>query len=393
MSMKWRYATFAGGLFTGASLVIALGGLRGTPGSSRSAALGSAKVLAADSLQVELKGELATRAKLKTEKLKQEVLSPILRLVGSVSFDANERAEVGARIDGRISRLLVEVGDVVKRGQPLVEIESSALGEVLAELLGARANLIAAENNEKRENLLHAQQLASAPVVERARAEVKALTARVHGAEQRLLTMGLSKDEIGQLTAGKGSGRITLRSPLDGEIIERFAVLGQVVGPTEPVLSVANLDHLWVELDVFEHDLARVSDGNKVVIESDAHAGKTFAGTVTHIDAQLNVATRTARVRIEVDNRERLLRPGQFVTARLTTAGVARAALTVPELSVLQVEGQPAVFVAIDHGKYVARPVELGAVAGDRVEVTRGLVEGESIVTDGAFVLKSELLR
>ena len=170
-------------------------------------------------------------------------------------------------------------------------------------------------------------------------------------------------------------------------------MLGQVVGPTEPILNIANLDRLWVELDVFEHDLARVSDGNKVEIESEVHSGKKFAGTVTHIDAKLDVATRTAQVRVEADNPERLLRPGQFVTARLTTAGVERDALTVPANSVLQVEGNPAVFVSLAKGQYVARPVQLGIAAGDRVEVTRGLVEGETIVTDGAFVLKSELLR
>jgi cobalt-zinc-cadmium efflux system membrane fusion protein len=184
-----------------------------------------------------------------------------------------------------------------------------------------------------------------------------------------------------------------LRSPLDGEVIERFAVLGQVVGLTEPILSVANLDYLWVELDVFEHDLARVADGNDALIESEAYSGKVFSGKVTHIDAKLDVATRTARVRVGVDNRERLLRPGQFVTARLTTGGVVREALTIPALSVLQVEGAPAAFVALSKGQYEARPVELGIVAGDRVEVTRGLVEGETIVTDGAFVLKSEMLR
>lgn len=390
--MRRQTITFGGGVATGACLVVVLGGLQ-SPASSTSAALGSRRVLAADSRQVELKGELAKRAQLETEQVIRKSLSPTLRLVGSVTFDANELAEVGARIEGRIARMLVTIGDQVKRGQALAEIESSGLGDVLSELLSARANLSAAEHNEKRENHLHAQQLSSAPTVERARADVKALTAQVHGAEQRLITMGLSTAEIAQLSAGKGSGRITLRSPLSGEVVHRDAVLGQVVGPTEPILSVANLDRLWVELDVFEHDLSRVADGDRVEIESETHPDRTFSGQVTHVDATINIATRSARVRVLVDNRERLLRPGQFVTARLMTQGQARSALTVPAMAVLQVEGSPAVFVALKHGQYVARPVELGVTDGDRVEVTRGLVEGETVVAEGAFVLKSELLR
>ncbi len=390
--MKWQAITFGSGVAAGACLVVALGGLSAA-GNSTSAALGSPRVLAADSRKVELKNELLKRARLETEQVSKKSLSPTLRLVGSVTFDANELAEVGARIEGRIARMLVTTGDQVKRGQALAEIESAGLGAALSELLSARANLVAAEHSEKRENLLHEQRLSSAPVVERARADVKALSAQVHGAQQRLITMGLNADEIAQLSAGKGSGRITLRSPLSGEVVRRDAVLGQVVSPTDPILSVANLDRLWVELDVFEHDLSRVADGNLVEIESESHPDHTFSGKVTHVDATINIATRSARVRVLVDNRERLLRPGQFVTARLMSNGQTRSALTVPAMAVLQVDGQPTVFVALKPGQYVVRPVELGVSDGDRVEIARGLVEGETVVTEGAFVLKSELLR
>ena len=98
-------------------------------------------------------------------------------------------------------------------------------------------------------------------------------------------------------------------------------------------------------------------------------------------------------VRIEVPNPERLLRPGQFVHARLSTRGTTEPIIAIPRKAVLQVEGEPSVFVQADKGRYVARPVELGRVAGDLVEVKRGLIEGERIVIEGGFVLKSELQR
>lgn len=391
--MKQRYATFGGGLTAGIVLTLVLLGLRDSKQGAASALAPPRALAAVDERRVELSQELAKRAKLETKPVRRQALSPTLRLVGSVNFDANQLADVGARLEGRVARMLVTTGDVVERGQPLVEIESSGLGEVLSDLLAARANLIAAQHSEKRENVLYAQQLASAAVVERVRAEVKALTARAHGSERRLLSMGLTRDEIAELSAGNGSGRITLRSPLAGEVVSRYAVLGQVVDSTEPILRVANLDSLWVELDVFEHDLAQVADGNQVEIESETHPGRKFAGKVTHVDATIDIATRTARVRVQVDNLERRLRPGQFVTARLTSDGTERLALTIPRKAILQVDGEPAVFVATTGGEYEARPVELGPGEGDNVEVTRGLVEGDNIVTAGAFVLKSELLR
>lgn len=368
-------------------------GWRGTGVRGSADGIAKAKQPPADQREVKLTPELQKRGNLKVEPVKKEQLSPTLRLVGSVNFDANHVAEIGARIEGRVARMLVTLGDTVERGQALVEIESNELGDAFASLLSARANLIAAEHNEKRESGLLAQQLASATIVERARAEVKALAAEVHGAEQRLLAMGFTSEELERLKAGRGPRHVTLRSPLAGQVVARNAVLGQVVNPTQPILRVADLDRVWVELDLFERDLAHVSIGNSAEIHSESHPQQKFQGRVTHIEATVDWETRTARVRVEVDNDDRLLRPGQFVTARLATAGEQRETLSVPRNAVLRVDGEVSVFVALGDDRYIARPVELGLEIGDRAEITRGLVEGDQVVTEGAFVLKSELLR
>jgi membrane fusion protein, heavy metal efflux system len=384
-------------LSIGASVLVglALGVVLDGWGGKRHAAVGAtarAKSVP-DERTVELSPELVKRAQIELGEARNEQLAPTLRLVGSINFNAEHLAEVGARIDGRVARLLVSVGDEVKQGQPLVEIDSAELGEAAAELLAIQANLIAAEHSEKRESQLLAQQLSSAPVVERVRAEVRALRAQLNGAEQRLLTMGFSPESIEELRRGDGPRRITLRSPIAGEVVQRDAVIGQVVTPTQTIVRVADLSQLWVELDVFERDLGRVAPGNHVAIESETHPGKVFQGRVTYVEATVDMVTRTAHVRVEVDNHERRLRPGQFVQARLSTSGSERSVLSVPRSAVLQVEGEPSVFTATENGRYVARPVELGAVAGDRVEIVRGLVAGDRVVTKGAFALKSEMLR
>jgi len=342
---------------------------------------------------IKLSAELQKRAQVATEPVSKRPLAPSIELVGSVDFDPNSVADVGGRITGRITKLMVSVGDTVSEGQPLLEIESNDLGEALATLLSARANLIAAENQLKRESALGQKQLASALAVETARANAKALHAEAAGAEQRLLAMGLTPAELARLGAGAGPKRITLRAPIAGEVVERYAMLGQVVGATNPVLRIADLSRLWVELALFERDISRVQVGNSVEILSETYPDKTFAAKVAFVNASIDAATRTATVRIEVPNPERLLRPGQFVRARVARVDKSEPVIAIPRKAVQQIDGQPGVFVEKAPGSYLALPVELGRGDGDLLEITRGLLEGDRVVTQGGFVLKSELQR
>jgi cobalt-zinc-cadmium efflux system membrane fusion protein len=389
--MNKGYVGVVAGALAGLAVGIGIDSWGGDDGHDEPIA--KAQQEAVSSRDVKLSAELAKRGQLATEKVEKRALAPTLKLVGSVNFDSDAVADVGGRIDGRITRMLVSIGDKVEQGQALVEIESNELGEAMATLLSARANLIAAENHAQRETDLGAKQLSSAPIVERAKAEAKALRAEAHGAEQRLLAMGLTAQDLVALDNGNGPRRITLRAPIAGEIVERYAVLGQVVDPTQPILRIADLSRLWVELDVFERDLARVAEGNTVEIVSETHPGMTFRGSVSYVDATIDVVTRAAHVRIEVQNPERLLRPGQFVHARLTTTGDKREVISIPRRAVTRVDGEAAVFLALGEDRYTARTVELGPATGDYVEVVRGLVEGDVLVTEGAFVLKSELER
>jgi cobalt-zinc-cadmium efflux system membrane fusion protein len=388
--MKKTYVSALLGALLGVAIGSSLGPLFGKKEEVTANASGQP---VANSREVKLSAELGRRAQLVTELVSKKALSPTLDLVGSVDFDADAVADVGGRIAGRITRVLVTVGDKVVPGQPLMEIESNELGEALAALLSARANLTAAENHAAREIALGQKQLSSAPVVETARASASALTAEVRGAEQRLLAMGISDAELRSLKSGQGPRRITLRAPIEGEVVERYAVLGQVVDPTQPILRIADLGRLWVQLDLFERDLAHVANGDAVEILSETYPGRSFYGKVAYIDATVDTATRTAHLRIEVPNPERLLRPGQFVHARLTTRGEGELAIAVPRKALLQVDGELSVFVQLGSEKFVARAVEAGRTAGDLVEIKRGLSEGERLVTEGGFVLKSELLR
>lgn len=384
------YVGVAVGALAGVAVGFLLDGFVGKKEEPKANA--SAQVVTS-SREVKLNPDLAQRAKLSSEQVEKRGMSPTLHLVGSVDFDPDAVADVGGRIAGRITKIMVTAGDQVVKGQPLLEIESNDLGEALASLLSARANLIAAEHHAARETALGQKQLSSAPIVENARANAHALQAEVQGNEQRLMAMGITPAELEKLAKGDGPRRITLRAPISGEVVERYAVLGQVVDPTQPILRIADLSQLWVELDLFERDLSHVKVGDGVEILSETYPGRTFNGKVAYVNATVDVATRTAKVRIEVPNPERLLRPGQFIHARLSSGAVTEPVVAILRKSVLQIEGEPSVFVALGNDRYVARAVELGRIAGDLVEIKRGLVVGDRVVTEGGFVLKSELQR
>lgn len=173
----------------------------------------------------------------------------------------------------------------------------------------------------------------------------------------------------------------------------RDGFMGQVVDPTHVVLRVADLSTVWVMLDVYERDLARVRPGDTAEIRSEAYPDRVFSGRVGLVESVVDTRTRTARVRIEVANEGHQLRPGQFVRARVMTHGESRNAICVPARALTQFEGTQSLFVEVGRNHYELRPVEVGARAGDDVEIVRGLAENDAVVTDGVFALKSELLR
>lgn len=343
---------------------------------------------------VRLPRDLASRAGVQTVAAAHTAFVPEVALVGTVRFDDTRVADVGGRIEGRVTRFFVELGDHVEAGDPVAEIEGAEVGAAVAELLTAEAHLAAARHQAEREERLVGQQLTTATSVEDARARALAFAADVRGAEQRLVAMGASPTSIrSRTTAPTSVSRIVLRAPIAGEVVDRFAVLGQVVGPTHPLLRVADLSQLWVQLDVYERDLGRVAEGDEATIVSDAHPGVTFRGRVSHIDATIDERTRTARVRIALPNESRLLRPGQFVDARLSPASGTRLAIVVDPSTVLQYDGDPSLFVARSADTYELRPVELGASGDGVVEIVSGVDRGELVVVAGSFALKSELAR
>jgi cobalt-zinc-cadmium efflux system membrane fusion protein len=325
------------------------------------------------------------RAGIKTVVAKRAELVPELRVVGTVTFDPEHVAAVGTRIRGLVRKLSKIEGDVVKEGEVLAEIESAELGEAQASVAMIEAQRKAAELNASRERDLFERRLSTAREAE---------VAEAHLAEQRaLLTAARQKvSALGGATGG-ALGVYVLRAPLAGTVVERLVSAGQSVENNLVAYRVADLDHLWIELAVFEQSVDAIRKGDTVEIRPQHEGDRVILGTVAHVGDALDPSTRSAPVRVKIDNKERKLRPGQAVTATIRASGPTRTALVLPTAAVTWVDGKPTVFVLAGDDRVVPTRVSLGATNGVEQELTGGLAEGAVVVSEGVFALKSELYR
>lgn len=380
-----RRLLWAGAILTA---VLALGlGLRrgGTTESSDAQPQRDAPYL--DGKLIRFSPAYAARTGIRAAEVAEVPLSPVIEVTGTVTFDTRKFAAVGARIPGRVRRVFKVMGDFVKPQDALAEIESAELGNAEAQVLAARAKETAAEANMKRERRLADAKISPEREAELAEATYLAVRAERIAAEKSVQALG--GDLIGEL------GVFVLKSPIAGKIVAANVARGQTVDSTTTIYEIADLDTLWVELHVFERDIGSIEKGDEVELRlHGAGAGHRLTGTVDHVGDIIDAEARTATVRVVVDNRDGLLRPGQSVAARIEVDhadGVAT--LSVPRAAVTRVDGQPVVLVLVADNAVEPRPVQLGVEDRDSVAVLGGLAAGEKVVVDGLFALRSELFR
>ena len=332
----------------------------------------------------------AERIGLRYESVRVEELVPVITAVGTAELNAEYVAAVGARLRGLVSRVNKFEGDTVDVGTVLAKIDSPELGEAQAAASMFDAQRKAARVNAAREVSLAERQLTTAKEVEAATVEERKATLLLQAAMQKVAALGGSM--VPAATASFGS--LEMRSPIKGTVVERNVAAGQFVQGDIVAFQIANLDHLWVELDVFERSLGRVRIGDQAELKSMAGGSNVLSGRVAKIASKIDPETHSAKVRIEVENREHQWRVGQAVKATIHSSGGSTALRsTVPTQAVTFVDGKPTVFVMAGANAVRVVSVQLGAHDDDSTEVLDGLAATDHVVTDGAFALKSELFR
>jgi len=322
----------------------------------------------------------------------RETFHPHVIASGIIRPIASKNVAVRSLAGGRVVRVLADIGDRVKRGQVLANIEGSDVTAAVARYRTAAAHEDAARRAlERGEKLLDMKGISRAEVEIR-RSEAESAAAESQAARQDLVRLGLDPDDR-SLTERPGA-EFPVTAPMAGVVLSRTVSPGALVEREAALFEIAELSQVWAIVDVYEKDLGQVRDQGEVEITTDTFPGSVFTGTIALIEPSLDEAARTAHVRVALDNRSGQLRPGMFVTAAMPLRAATDAEATaVPSDAVQKISGLSAVFVEKAPGRFELRPVEVGREAHGMVEIRHGLKEQESVVAKGAFVLKSELLK
>jgi cobalt-zinc-cadmium efflux system membrane fusion protein len=310
-----------------------------------------------------------------------------VNLLGEVGVNEESYAEVGSVVASRAVRILASPGDSVRRGQPLVELQSLELGRARADYLSARARAELARASVARKREL-AGRVVPLRDVQEAEANARAAEADLQATMASLRALGLSESDL--RSGGGSDARLTLRSPVSGTVIERNVVAGQMTEPSKPLFRVGDLSRLWLRVHAFERDAVRVRTGSVARVVFPALPGRAFTGTVTLVGRQVDVVSRTIPVRIEIANTEDILRPGMSATAWVRIGDAAGTVVAVPATSLQRIEDDWRVFIPRSGETFEMRTVGRGRDLDGEVEIVSGLRAGERVVVDGAFLLKAE---
>ncbi len=312
-------------------------------------------------------------------------------LLGELSVDQAAYAEVGVPAAARVTRLMVGAGDTVHQGQPLAELTSMELGKARADYLSAAARVKLAEAALERKRGLAAEKILPIREVQEAESQAADASAAMRSARAAIAAFGAEPPAVDR--DGSNFSTFVLRAPVHGTVIERAAVVGQMLEPAASPFRIGDLSTLWLTVHAFERDAVRIEQGAAARLVFPALPGRDFQGTVALVGRQVERESRTVPVRIDVRNPGNLLRPGMSATATVPIGASGEPILTVPVAAVQRLRGAWCVFLPRDGSTFEIRPIGRGRDLGGNVEVLSGVQAGETIVVDGAFLLKAHAER
>jgi len=302
----------------------------------------------------------------RTARVEKRAVGGDLSLAGVVAPDEGRLYRVQLRLAGWVKDLFVTAeGQSVSAGQPLCTVTSPQLYQTEQEYLielSARTLGGGAGGHDG---------------------------GGLGAARGRLVLFGVPHDEIRRLGSEKvAQANFTVPSPVNGVVIERNATQGQQVTPDAPLYTIADLSHVWVLADLYELDFGRVKAGDRAIFTSEALGGRARDGRVELVAPTISAETRTLKVRLSLENPDGKLRPGMYGRVQITGRG--GQALVVPGEAVIDSGDQQYVFLAHAGGEFEPRRVWTGARNGDRVQIVKGVAEGDTVVASASFLIDSE---
>jgi cobalt-zinc-cadmium efflux system membrane fusion protein len=339
--------------------------------------------------EVVLSAEKVAHAGIVVEEVGEQPVEDTIVTSGVVTFDDLKVAHVFSPVSGRVTDIFAQLGQHVKKGQSLAAIQSPEIGQAVADVHKAEADLTAASNDFKRQKDLEKQHAAATRDVEAAEDRFRQAKAELERAQAkaRLLRTG-SVDAVTQT--------YTLASQIDGEVMMRSVNPGMEVagqygsGSALELFTIGEIDHVWALGDVYEVDIPRVHAGQAVSIKVISYKDKLFEGKVEWVQHVLDPTTRTAKVRFSFDNPGNALLPQMYGTVYIKVD--QRKALAVPRSAILRLGDQRVVFVQTGDAdgkvKFERTPVDVDEYSSDNwLPIKHGLEKGQKVVTKGAVLL------
>lgn len=308
---------------------------------------------------IEVPQEQQSKIGLKVAKAEKKKVEHTIRTVGTVTADQTKEAHVHTKINGWIEQIYADyIGKPVKKGQSLFELYSPDLVSTQEEYLAARKQ--------------------GAPGREIA---VTAL--------ERLKLWGVPQSEIDRLKkSGKAKRSVTFDSPVDGFIINKTAIRGMYITPEMELYHIADLSRIWIIVTLYEYDVAVISVGDEAEIQLPYDPDKSFKGKISYIYPEIELETRTAKARIELDNPDQKLKPGMF--SNISLKKNLGEAIVIPDDAVIDTGTRKIVFVKTGTSRFEPREIKAGPRIENTFAILSGLKEGEEIVTSAHFLIDAE---
>ncbi|NBO65663.1 MAG: efflux RND transporter periplasmic adaptor subunit [Acidobacteria bacterium] len=354
-------------------------------------------VTASEPADLTISPDVVERAGLKIAPLESRSDNSTLRTSGVVQPNSYRETPIMPLVEGRVTRVMVQLGDRVSEGQTLATIFSAELAEAQMKYLTVDANLQFHIGQAAR-----FEKLAQIGAVSRQELEEVLSRLREHHAEhaslrERMLLYGLTEQEIASLKeSGQLRSDVPVHAPASGVITNREINVGQNLAMRDRLFTITDLSTIWVIANVYEKDFQLLQPGRTVTITTTAWPGRQWSGRVSYIDPRVDEESRTARARIEVANPDQRLRLGMFVDVALQAGGQTDrniSMLSVPKAAIQSLGDQQVVFVPVGAGRFQVRRILTGRVDAGWVEVISGISPGEQVVTEGSFFLMAELGR
>lgn len=308
-------------------------------------------------------------------------IEQVVKVAGVVRPHPDREAQVSSRVSGKVAGLFFKVGDMVQKGQRLADIQSVEMQKTQVELLQAANKLTLAKSELDRIQALVESKIAARKELIAAQNQYQAVQNEIQGLEQQLTIFGLTETAVKRMREQKTIATFSVVAPIGGVIAERNVVLGETVEPSKVIFKVLDPSVVFVEGDAFEESLRELKPGQNVRIRLASYPDEVFAGKISRFSPMIDPQKRTLRLAVEVANPSGKLKPNLFSEMSIVVGGAGEV-LAIPVEALITSEGENFVFVD-EKGSFRRADVVLGARDDRFVEVKKGLLPGDKVVTDG----------